>query len=182
MHLSALRSLMPPSVTHGTRAPFALAIPVILVAVAGCSALTRVPPKAVAPVVAPAPVRSIAAGAVRGFGLPACGPALEVKSSAAAPLKGRLPLLPGLTITEAARTSRSVIYKGFIKGRADRLADYREGADGPLRAAGYSVKLRRQTARLSSSSFTGIGGNGQIVVSALCRGFVSVQYIISTNG
>ena len=182
MRLPALRSLVPSSVTHGTRAPVALVVPVVLVAVAGCSALTRVPPEAAAPVVAPAPAPSVAAGVVPGVGLRACGPALQIKPSAAAPLRGRLPLLPGLTITEAATSSRGVIYKGFVKGRADRLANYRDGADVPLRAAGYSVKLGPQTARVSSSSFRGIGGAGQIMVSALCKGFVSVQYVISKNG
>lgn len=180
MRFSA-RWLPSPSETQGARAPAALVFPVLLVVVAGCSALTRVPPHA-APqqgsgvVQNPAPAgRSSAPGA-------ACGPLLQVKPSASAPLGGRLPLVAGLTITDTVNTPRGYTYRGFLKGTPSSLSGYLAGAEAGLRAGGYTVRPGVRTGRTATSTWAGKNASGSVSVAPLCTGFVGLQYIVNSTG
>lgn len=166
--------------TEPTRSIFALVVPVVLVGIAGCSAFTRIPPAA-------APAKNTGSSSAT-HGAPnrasgrTCNTELQVLSTAAHPLAGRLPLVPGLTITAVRRTASGSLYTGFLKGSPNALTSYLSGATGVLRRDGYAIVAKGGSPIAVSSGWSKGRARGSVSVHALCQGFIGVDYLVTATG
>ena len=167
--------------TEPTRSTFALIVSAVLVGIAGCSAFTRIPPAA-------APAHNITATPLATHGAPsraggrACSTELQVLSTAARPLSGRLPLIPGLTITAVRRTASGSLYTGFLKGGPNSLTSYLSGATGVLRQDGYTILAKGRPRSVVSSGWMKGHARGAVSVHVLCQGFIGVDYLVTATG
>lgn len=169
-------------ITAGTTAPAGLAVPALLVLIAGCSALTRVPPEVAHPAPVATPTATAAtrgvAPAKSGPGSQVCGVETQIKSTAASPLAGRLPVLAGMTFTDSAATGSSRVYRGFVKGRPAAVRNIVAGASAVLSAGGFSVTPGRVTGSRATNAWSGKGYAGTVSAFPLCRDKIGLDYLV----